>query len=51
MSGKDYEAYFIVVADMVHYAKRNMLVGLSRGSATNSLVWNLKIRKETNDRI
>jgi DNA polymerase III alpha subunit len=35
---KDYESYFIVVADMVHYAKRHMLVGPSRGSAAGSLV-------------
>jgi DNA-directed DNA polymerase III PolC len=35
---KDYESYFIVVADMVHYAKKHMLVGPSRGSAAGSLV-------------
>ena len=35
---KDYESYFLVVADMVHYAKQHMLVGPSRGSAAGSLV-------------
>lgn len=35
---KDFESYFIVVADMVHYAKEHMLVGPSRGSAAGSLV-------------
>jgi DNA polymerase III alpha subunit len=35
---KDYESYFIIVADMVHYAKEHMLVGPSRGSAAGSLV-------------
>lgn len=35
---KDFESYFIIVADMVHYAKRHMLVGPSRGSAAGSLV-------------
>lgn len=35
---KDFESYFLVVADMVHYAKRHMLVGPSRGSAAGSLV-------------
>lgn len=35
---KDYESYFIVVADMVQYAKQHMLVGPSRGSAAGSLV-------------
>jgi DNA polymerase III alpha subunit len=34
---KDFESYFIVVADMVHYAKEHMLVGPSRGSAAGSL--------------
>ena len=34
---KDYESYFVVVADMVHYAKDHMLVGPSRGSAAGSL--------------
>lgn len=35
---KDFESYFIIVADMVHYAKEHMLVGPSRGSAAGSLV-------------
>jgi len=35
---KDFESYFIVVADMVHYAKQHLLVGPSRGSAAGSLV-------------
>lgn len=35
---KDYESYFIIVADMVRYAKKHMLVGPSRGSAAGSLV-------------
>ena len=35
---KDFESYFIIVADMVHYAKQHMLVGPSRGSAAGSLV-------------
>lgn len=35
---KDFESYFTIVADMVHYAKQNMLVGPSRGSAAGSLV-------------
>ena len=35
---KDFESYFIIVADIVHYAKKHMLVGVSRGSAAGSLV-------------
>lgn len=35
---KDFESYFIIVADMVRFAKRHMLVGPSRGSAAGSLV-------------
>lgn len=35
---KDFESYFIIVADMVHHAKERMLVGPSRGSAAGSLV-------------
>lgn len=38
IKSKDFEAYFIVVADMVQYAKKHMLVGPSRGSAAGSLV-------------
>lgn len=35
---KDYADYFMVVADVVKYAKRHMLVGPSRGSSAGSLV-------------
>lgn len=35
---KNFESYFLVVADMVRYAKSRMLVGPSRGSAAGSLV-------------
>lgn len=35
---KDFESYFLIVADMCHYAKEHMLVGPSRGSAAGSLV-------------
>lgn len=35
---KDYESYFLVVADMVAWAKARMLVGPARGSAAGSLV-------------
>lgn len=35
---KDFESYFLMVADMVRYAKQHMLVGPSRGSAAGSLV-------------
>jgi DNA polymerase III alpha subunit len=35
---KDFESYFLVVADMTRYAKSKMLVGPSRGSAAGSLV-------------
>jgi DNA polymerase III alpha subunit len=35
---KEFESYFLVVADMVRYAKQHMLVGPSRGSAAGSLV-------------
>ena len=31
IKSKDFESYFIIVADMVHYAKQHMLVGPSRG--------------------
>lgn len=34
---KDFESYFLVVADMVNFAKQHMLVGPSRGSAAGSL--------------
>lgn len=35
---KDFESYFLIVADMCNYAKQHMLVGPSRGSAAGSLV-------------
>jgi DNA-directed DNA polymerase III PolC len=35
---KQYESYFIVVADLVSWAKRRMLVGPARGSSAGSLV-------------
>ena len=35
---KSYESYFIVVADMVKWAKNRMLVGPARGSSAGSLV-------------
>lgn len=38
IQSKDFESYFIIVADMVNYAKQHMLVGPSRGSAAGSLV-------------
>ncbi|MCK5604467.1 DNA polymerase III subunit alpha [Candidatus Pacearchaeota archaeon] len=38
IASKNFESYFIIVADMVHYAKKHMLVGPSRGSAAGSLV-------------
>jgi DNA polymerase III alpha subunit len=38
IKSKNYESYFIIVADMVQYAKKHMLVGPSRGSAAGSLV-------------
>ena len=45
---KDFESYFIIVADMVHYAKQHMLVGPSRGSAAGSLVCYLSRITEIN---
>ena len=35
---KDFVSYFLVVGDMVRYAKQHMLVGPSRGSSAGSLV-------------
>jgi DNA polymerase III alpha subunit len=35
---KSFDSYFLIVADMVHFAKQHMLVGPSRGSAAGSLV-------------
>lgn len=41
---KGFESYFLVVADMVRFAKTKMLVGPARGSAAGSLVcWLLGI--------
>lgn len=38
IQSKDFDSYFIIVADMVRFAKERMLVGPSRGSAAGSLV-------------
>lgn len=35
---KEFDSYFLVVADLVRYAKTHMLVGPARGSAAGSLV-------------
>ena len=35
---KEFESYFIIVADLVQYAKSKMMVGPSRGSSAGSLV-------------
>lgn len=35
---KNYESYFLVVADLVNWAKQRMLVGPARGSSAGSLV-------------
>ena len=35
---KNFKDYFLIVADMVQYAKRNMLVGPARGSSAGSLI-------------
>lgn len=35
---KDFDSYFLVVADLVRFAKQHMLVGPARGSAAGSLV-------------
>lgn len=35
---KEFEDYFFVVADMIAYAKKNMMVGPARGSSCGSLV-------------
>jgi DNA-directed DNA polymerase III PolC len=35
---KDYVDYFLIVADMIKFAKKSMLVGPSRGSSAGSLV-------------
>lgn len=38
IESKHFASYFLVVADLVAYAKSKMLVGVSRGSAAGSLV-------------
>lgn len=38
IQNKDFDSYFLVVADLVAYAKRHMLVGPARGSSAGSLV-------------
>lgn len=35
---KDYTDYFLIVADMIHHAKKTMLIGPARGSSAGSLV-------------
>lgn len=41
---KDFESYFLIVADMMIYAKSHMLVGPARGSSAGSLVcWLMRI--------
>lgn len=35
---KKFESYFLIISDMVRYAKRHMVVGPARGSAAGSLV-------------
>jgi len=38
IQAKKFDSYFLVVADLVQYAKRHMLVGPARGSSAGSLV-------------
>ena len=38
IADKGFEDYFLVIADMVNYAKKHMLVGPARGSSCGSLV-------------
>src|ERR1700741_5343203 len=38
IQNKSFDSYFLVVADLVRFAKRHMLVGPARGSAAGSLV-------------
>jgi DNA polymerase III alpha subunit len=35
---RDFDSYFLIVADLVQYAKRHMLVGPARGSSAGSLI-------------
>lgn len=35
---KKFESYFLIISDMVRYAKKHMIVGPARGSAAGSLV-------------
>lgn len=37
IKSKNYESYFLVVTDLVRWAKKNMLVGPARGSSAGSL--------------
>jgi DNA polymerase III alpha subunit len=38
IKSKDFESYFLIVADLMNYAKKHMLVGTARGSSAGSLV-------------
>jgi DNA polymerase III alpha subunit len=38
IASKEFEDYFFVIADMIAYAKKHMLVGPARGSSAGSLV-------------
>jgi DNA polymerase III alpha subunit len=38
IQAKEFDSYFLVVADLVRYAKQHMLVGPARGSAAGSLI-------------
>ena len=38
IASKEFEDYFYVIADMISYAKKHMLVGPARGSSAGSLV-------------
>lgn len=38
IGGKKFESYFLIISDMVRYAKQHMFVGPARGSAAGSLV-------------
>ena len=38
IASKSFEDYFFVIADMINYAKKHMLVGPARGSSAGSLV-------------
>lgn len=38
IKAKEFDSYFFVVADLIKYAKQNMLVGPGRGSSAGSLI-------------